>query len=146
MFSLQLILVKAAGIEMEDRSRRAAEACDSALEALTVKVGGLSPGGSFTLAPDNKLNLSACSANWCDEYRIEESSGENGNDSFSIAGGNYWGDQLPYGIVKLFVRRWRIDTVPNYPDLREITVAVLTNSESTTPLALQTTRISIRTP
>lgn len=154
--AMQFLLVRAAGVEMEERARRANDAGDAALEGLTANLNKMGfaatlGGGSFAVGTDNRVTLGTCSFTWCDKYVVDAdgsliaNTGPVATFGVSFAGGTAWSAAVPTGGRAEFVRRWRIDKIAGQPDLRQITVAVFSSQTSTEPLFMQTTRVANRT-
>ncbi len=138
-------MVRAGSIEMEKRTRHAHDAADAALEKLTASQWVMNnEGGSFILIDDNEIKPETCSSQWCDVLLMNDDGVRLGNNE-SAAGGTVWGTSAA-GARREFVRRWRVERVPDQPDVREITVAVLASEDSTSPIVMQVTRIADRTP
>lgn len=148
--ALHVLMVQAAAPEMEERTRRAHDAADQALEALAAKMVNLgivsTGGGTFTVAPDNRITITGgCTTNWCDKVLVDDD-GRQLLGGTSFAGGSGFNVIEPAGSRREFVRRWRVTRITGRANLREITVAVLESDTSTEPIVLQTTRVALRTP
>jgi len=135
--------INASTVEMTARTIRAHDAAYAGLETLTSHSDNFDEGTSFTITDPTTISPSVCSDAWCDQLQANDDGARTGSTD-SVAGGTKWSAGLPTEAHREFVRRFRVIRVK--PDLREITIAVLTTPESTQPLVILTTRVADRKP
>lgn len=148
--ALAALMIQSAAPELEERTRRAHDFADQALEALTAKMVNMgvvsTGGGTFTVAADNRITITGgCTTNWCDKILVD-ANGRQLLPGTSVVGGTSFSTAEPAGSRREFFRRWRVTRVTGRPNLREITVAVLDSDTSTSPIVIQTTRMALRAP
>lgn len=114
-----------------DTAAAASAAAENAIENLrNLSRSELPVGGSFTVAGDNEIILNeSCNPSTCDWLVIPDGNVE------SPAKGRTYQDEIPEGQTVL-LRRWLVEDIPGDLGLRRITVAVLTNQNSTKPISI----------
>jgi prepilin-type N-terminal cleavage/methylation domain-containing protein len=129
---------KARKSEDDERAKTAMVGASSALEALSqVDESALGDGGSFALGPDRTIEIiGECTPQTCDWLALPSPN----NDSIA-KGYPYEPGVNPPATKTVLLRRWRIDDVDVNLGLKEITVAVLTDIESKSPISIKKTRI-----
>ncbi|HLM60728.1 MAG TPA: type II secretion system protein [Pyrinomonadaceae bacterium] len=129
--------------ERLETSKAASDTLENALNKLSaIPYKDLAVGSGFTKVDDATILLQPCTTQTCD-YVLDPPSGA---ATSSIAGGYSWqsGVVQPAETRFFFVRRWRIEDVSAELKLRRITVAVLTDEQSTEPLAMIETIVGER--
>lgn len=123
----------------ERRAEAASVGASSALEALSsLDETQIQNGGSFRLAADRTIEITGeCSPQTCDWLVLPSPN----NDSIAKGYPYEQGVNPPISSNTVLLRRWLVTDVDAGLGLKEITVAVLTNLESTTPLSIKTTRV-----
>lgn len=139
VFVLSAFNGRARKTEDQSRAESALIGASSALEALSqLDESQLTSGGSFVLGPDRTIQLSRdqCTRETCDWLILPSPN----NDSKAKGYPYDPGVNPPLGKTVL-LRRWRIDDVDVNLGLKEITVAVLTDIESRTPISIKKSRV-----
>lgn len=128
---------KARKSEDDARADAAMTGASSALEALSqLDESELGDGGSFRLGPDRTIETDQCTLQTCDWLVLPSPN----NDS-KAKGYPYESGVNPPRTKIVLLRRWRVDDIDTNLGLKEITVVVLTDIESKSPISIKKTRI-----
>lgn len=123
--------------EISETGERARAFSDDALNALTSLPASQLPTESSFNLNGNALEITApCSVNTCDYITLAPVYGLNLGSRDSIARGKLY-DSSP--LPDAFLRRWKVENVDNDLKLKKITVVILRDETSTTPLRIEST-------
>jgi prepilin-type N-terminal cleavage/methylation domain-containing protein len=123
------------------RAEAASVGASGALEALSqLSSSQLENGGSFTVRDDRTIEITGdCAPQTCDWLVLPSS-----NDDSLAKGYPYDAGANPPLAKTVLLRRWRVDDVDPSLGLKEITVVVLPDKDSTQPLSIKKTRKKLR--